>query len=61
MRYLCEHNVCKRRGGRKCLQRAIAMDKNGRRYCYYHDPEKPRRFGEGYSKITAAEAKAKGE
>ncbi len=39
-----------KRGGteRHCHQRAIHVGKDGREYCYYHNPEKPRKFGEGY-------------
>ena len=59
MRYLCERKVCKRRGGKGCLQRAIGADCNGKAYCYYHNPKKPHKFGEGHPAVTAAEAGGK--
>jgi hypothetical protein len=31
---------------RICAQKAIIM-RGGKPYCYYHDPENPKRFGEG--------------
>lgn len=51
----------KRRGTlRPCAQPAI-VTRNGKWYCYYHDPEEPRRFGEGYKEIRKALAPASQE
>jgi len=33
---------------RPCAQKAITTTADGRAWCYYHDPKKPRAFGEGY-------------
>lgn len=41
--------LVKTNGGlRYCAQTAIVTDEKGRGYCYYHNPEAPRKFGEGY-------------
>jgi hypothetical protein len=33
---------------RHCAQKAVTWDAAGRGWCYYHNPEKPRKFGQGY-------------
>jgi len=39
----------KRRGReRPCAQTAIVTSSDGKPYCYYHDPDNPRKFGEPY-------------
>ena len=45
----CSQKI-KRRFGveRRCAQEAI-VTRNGKPYCYYHDPENPKKFGEGYN------------
>jgi hypothetical protein len=48
----------KRRGRERfCAQLAIVY-RDGQGYCYYHDPLRPRKFGEGYPPIVAKAAKA---
>ncbi len=34
--------------GRICQQPAITWDDQGNGWCYYHNPSKPKQFGEGY-------------
>lgn len=39
----------KRRGReRYCAQEPIVWDSAGRGWCYYHNPTKPRKLGQGY-------------
>ncbi len=50
--HLVGHGGCcamtKRKGTlRHCAQPAI-VHRDGLPYCYYHDPENPRKFGDGY-------------
>lgn len=43
----CAGKVHRSRGGGWCRQRAIVWrGRHGIGYCYYHDPEKPKKFGE---------------
>lgn len=49
--YTCGIRGCaaqtKRRGKlRYCAQKAIIWDKQGRGWCFYHNPENPHGFGE---------------
>ena len=43
----CE-GMSKRHGVlRRCAQQWI-VERGGKRYCWYHDPDRPHKFGEGY-------------
>lgn len=33
---------------RKCAQQWTVTAGDGMNYCYYHDPDDPKKFGEGY-------------
>ncbi len=36
---------------RFCAQRLV-VNRRGKNYCYYHDPENPKKFGEGYPPLS---------
>ncbi len=44
-------------GLRYCAQEAIVWDRFGRGYCYYHNPDEPHKFGEGYDEKRRAQEK----
>ena len=51
--YRCGLRGCaaktKRRGvERYCAQLAIVNGSDGKRYCWYHNPQAPKKFGQGY-------------
>lgn len=51
----------KRRGKERfCSQRAI-VTRGRRSYCYYHDPENPKKFGQGYGSKPTTPPEARDE
>jgi len=53
----CHGTTCKRRGSGRCLQPVIMIDAKGQGWCWYHNPEKPHAFGEGYYQDAKKENK----
>ena len=38
---------------RFCAQKAI-VERNGKPYCFYHDPVRPMKYGQGYKDYTSS-------
>ncbi len=45
----CCARVHPKRGRGLCQQKAVMRDADGNGWCYYHRPDDPKKFGEGYA------------